>query len=383
MSILHMETDTVRNVAQQLQGMTDNLTQQVQSLNNSLFTLQSSWFGFSSDMFAEELSQTLLVMQQMADMGWQLSQRVQAEIDEWEGVGRHFGLLLTIFDGFRILDMMKTIGFTPGGGGGGPLPDIITLGDMDGVTGHTEDFLIRGMKIDLATRYRAGEMSFADLIKNLAEMEKSLRPDYVDTDWTLYQISQGEAEGSVAAWQDSFSGKYGKLDVSALSAEAKGSYDVKLGKDGLTAEVEGQVGAYLVHAEYDKEIAGVDVAAEGYIGAQAEGEAELKFNPIAGTAMASIGGSAFVGGRIDASANKEINVAGVKADVGARGSVSYGLGAKFDAEVGMDQGVIKADVDIGATLGLGGEIGFTVELDVQDAAENVVGMGKDALDWIF
>lgn len=389
MPLLHMETDMVRGMGQQLQTTTESLSQQTETLNHSLYNLQNNWYGTSSDFFAQELNGILHTLRQIVSNGSQLSQRLQREVAEWEETGRHLGITTietSNTDGSSdnwITNDGTSIGFMLGGDGGPAIWGNMVLGSTTGVTGHSQGFLLHGQKIDLALRYREGQMSLEELIENWAEMEKSLQPDYVKTDWTLYQISKGEAEAGIAAWQDSYSGKYGNWDVSALSAEIGGSHDIKLGKDGLSAKLEGQAGVYLAHAEYDTEVAGVDVAAEGYVGAQANGEADFAFNPLAGTAVASVGLSGFVGGRVDASANKELNVGGVKADVGARGSLSYGLGGKFDAEVGVDDGVFKADVDIGATIGLGGEIGFSVELDVQDAAESVVDAGRDALDWIF
>ena len=382
MPILHMETEVVRNATYQMEGMINNLSQQAQTLEHSLSNLQTNWSSPSSDSFATELNQQLQMTRQLADDGLRLFQRLQAEVSEWEEVGKHFGNTSINLEPF-LSDNNNNIGNFSNIFGGPAIWAGYTSGNSDGPTGHTQDFLIYGTKLDYAERYRSGEMSFDELLKNWADMEESTNPDYLETDWTLYQISKGEAEAGAAIWQHSTSGKYGDLDTSALSAEIKGSHNVKVGKDGLTVDLDAQAGAYLVRAEYDTELAGIDVAAEGYIGAQAEGEADFKINPMAGTAAASIGISGFAGGRVDGSVNKKFDMGGVEADLGARGSVSYGVGGKFEVEGGLDNGVFKADVDIGATIGLGGEVGFTVELDVQDAAENVVDAGKDALEWLF
>jgi uncharacterized protein YukE len=363
-----METDAVRTTAQQMQLMADNLEQYTRDLNNSINVLQNSWRGPSSHRFSNELHYLLQGMQGIATQGDDLSQRVYAEVTEWEEVDNSWRPITTNIPGWQFDYFLQDgLGSAEAIHGGGPVVWGEVSGGGTGVRGHTQDFLLSGQQVNLYHRYRAGEMTF---------------PRYVETDWSLYKL-KGEQEIGAAAWGDTWSGDLGQVEAQVFSAEAGSTQEFKIGKEGVTVGAEAEVGVYAAKVEYGTEVAGVDVAAEGYIGAQAEGEADFRVNPVTGTAIASVGASAFVGGRIDGSASKEFDVAGVKADVGARGSVSYGLGGKFEAEAGLDDGVFKADVDIGATVGLGGEFGFTAELDVQDAAENMVDVAEEGVDWLW
>jgi hypothetical protein len=239
--------------------------------------------------------------------------------------------------------------------------------------------LLQGQQHDLMVRYRAGEMTLQELVEQMKEVDKSLQPTYLDKEFTLYQIAEGQGEAGVALWRDDWRGENWDASLRFGSAEAKGNYDLKFSDKGLEGKVQGEAGVYAVRGQYNGEIAGANATVDAYIGAQARGEAGIVVG--ASGVMASAGASAFVGGRIDGSISKDVEVGGVKATGEARGSLSYGLGAKAEVEGGFDDGIFKLDADIGATVGLGAEVGFSVELDVTGAVDNVVDVGADAVDW--
>lgn len=93
MPILHMETDLVRSVGNQLQQASGLLEQQAQQFNQSVHTLGSAWQGSSADIFHGEAQTLLQQLTRLSDAGSILNQRLQHEVDEWEQVDDHFGLL--------------------------------------------------------------------------------------------------------------------------------------------------------------------------------------------------------------------------------------------------------------------------------------------------
>jgi hypothetical protein len=76
---------------------------------------------------------------------------------------------------------------------------------------------------------------------------------------------------------------------------------------------------------------------------------------------------AFAGGKLEGSAGADLGAV----DVGARGSVSYGIGYKLDGEASFNNGKFKFDFDAGATFGLGADFGATIEIDVAEAASDI------------
>jgi hypothetical protein len=193
--------------------------------------------------------------------------------------------------------------------------------------------------------------------------------DYVSTKATLWDEHQS---ASWAVAEGTMTGNLGTLHTSAFSAELEAGASYSFDKDGMKVKADFEAGFYAVKAEANAEIAGVDIAAEGYIGANAEGSAAMTFNPLTGEAGVNAELDFFAGGRVEAEISKDLGAV----DIGAQGSLSYGIGATFEADIGITENVFRADVDIGATLGLGGEIGFTVELDLQEAGNDIVEFGN-------
>lgn len=91
MPILHMETDLVRSVGNQLQQASGLLEQQVQQFSQSLHTLGSAWQGSSADIFHGEAQTLLQWLTRLSDAGSILNQRLQREVEEWEQRDSQFG----------------------------------------------------------------------------------------------------------------------------------------------------------------------------------------------------------------------------------------------------------------------------------------------------
>jgi len=162
-----------------------------------------------------------------------------------------------------------------------------------------------------------------------------------------------------------------KADALNVSGSAKWGLDV--GKNGVKAGVSGDVGAYLGKVSYTTNVAGADVAANAFIGAQVKGDASAVFTSTQQYVGAGV--SAFAGGKAEGKVSYMTD-AGVGASVG--GSVSYGIGAEASGKAGFDNGKFVLSGKIGATLGFGASVNFSVEVDPKKVANTVVDWGKSA-----
>ncbi|MBP8002160.1 MAG: CHAP domain-containing protein [Chloroflexi bacterium] len=92
MPILHMETDIVRGVGNQLQQTADLLSEHTQQFNTTIQTLSSHWQGPSAEIFISDIHPILHQLNQLFDTGTTLNHRLQREVDEWEQVDNQRGL---------------------------------------------------------------------------------------------------------------------------------------------------------------------------------------------------------------------------------------------------------------------------------------------------
>lgn len=84
MPVLHMQTEAVRNTGQQINQMSELLTQQVQQISARTQQLANEWQGPSATMFDGEVQTWLQQARLSAEAGVALNQKVQWEVDEWE-----------------------------------------------------------------------------------------------------------------------------------------------------------------------------------------------------------------------------------------------------------------------------------------------------------
>ncbi|OQY90399.1 MAG: hypothetical protein B6D38_03660 [Anaerolineae bacterium UTCFX1] len=89
MTIIHMDPEQVRSVGRQLKQTTDVIFDEIERLPRRVRAIP--WQSPGRDRFVNEVEQLKKQIQVVAQQGLELSQRVQAEVDEWEEVAASFG----------------------------------------------------------------------------------------------------------------------------------------------------------------------------------------------------------------------------------------------------------------------------------------------------
>lgn len=199
---------------------------------------------------------------------------------------------------------------------------------------------------------------------------------------SLFSFGDSRSNGDVTASWD-----IGLGNGSAEAGASAGIYATKVGPDGKTtyelapgAEVHAGVSVSVFEATASgmyEIVDGVDLTSTVTATAgELSAEGEIKIGIVDGDL------NLYAGGELEAIAGEiegelGLNVMGVDASVNA--SLNYGIGGH--AEVGMDDGVLK--VDIGLSIGVGGSIGFEVDVAgmVNNAADAVCGFVESA--WNF
>lgn len=87
MPFLYMNSAIVENTCFQVQSTAASLQTTTRHLSNSVQGLAYDWQGYSRDSFLGEMGPLLHRLNQLADEGMLLSQRLQREVAEWEQVG--------------------------------------------------------------------------------------------------------------------------------------------------------------------------------------------------------------------------------------------------------------------------------------------------------
>jgi uncharacterized protein YukE len=398
MTILHMESDEVRRAADQFYHLTTEIDENLGRLQRALTHLESAWRGPSANDFSGQLEGIIRQTHSLSADGSALARRLSAEVAEWEETAASLG------SGFSggIMDQMPVMilpvpighlgsggrplfpgfggGFSGGGGGGGGGGGWGEAPDMPRI--DMEYHLIRGQQLEIYGRYQAGEMTWEEAMSRLEDMEESTRPDHLDAKLTLFDF--GEAEGSASiAWKDRhIAGKYGTIDAALGQAAIEGFATARVGEEGLEAKIEGTAGLYAIHGEAAGQMAGIDMAGQAYLGAEINRNFEATINLLAGAMTVGAGVNAFAGMKAEGGVKKEnLVIDGV--DVGAKGALMAGAGIVAEGELGYDDGVFKADYDLGAAWGIGAQLGFEVELNVYEAGKDIAHTGWDVIDWAF
>ena len=202
---------------------------------------------------------------------------------------------------------------------------------------------------------------------------------------SIYGIG-GSKEGSLI--EGRYSGEYGSVGAKFGNAEAHWNADVgmyqydKNGNKFWSPRVAAEVGAsatvFAVDANGNykfNDYLGVQGKGEVNVG-KVEGKAEVKSvlfdkdGNLKPEVKASASAEAIA---VEAKGSAGVSVAGVEANV--TGKVGVGIGAH--ADVGYTDGKFK--VDVGAYVGVGGSVGF--EVDIGGAVDAVCGGAKAAWDW--
>jgi uncharacterized protein YukE len=373
MTILHMETDSVRAVAGQLKQAVDMIQNQLQVLNGSVQSVD--WMGPSREEFVSEVEGLIRQIDGQAEAGIVLAQRVENEVSEWEqrsqslagGSNGQAGMVSNLSSFLNGGGGGGAGGRNGGGGDGGwgPLKD----GPAD-----TEYSLLLGRESRSYSGYLKGDLTF-DEAKQFIEKDP-FKKEYVKGSAILWEYGRSR---NTAVWDGHRATSLGNFGGSLGSVEesVKGSLVYKEG--ALQASGEWSKGFYAAKGTYDASVAGVGIAAVAFAGAEYNLQGNAVWDPKKGEVGAKAQFDEFVGAKAEGTATAEVGAVKAK----ATGGVSYGLGATAKGDIGFSEGHARAEFELGATLGLGVEGGISVDLDVNKAAKTITELGTDAVDWLF
>jgi len=187
------------------------------------------------------------------------------------------------------------------------------------------------------------------------------KPEYLNmgVDIASTDIEALNHEGSVVGGEWGSENNTLKADV--LGYETSGTAAAKMENGTFSAKATANAEAYVARASYEGTYGPADVKAEASVGANASGNVGAEFNPLKGDANLGVGAEAHLGGK----AEVEGGIGNDYAGVGGNAGVTYGIGAEFNADVGIDDWKMSAEFDVGATLGLGVDLGIDIELDAK------------------
>jgi len=170
----------------------------------------------------------------------------------------------------------------------------------------------------------------------------------------------------------------GALGYGVLGAEASGSGYYDFGDGVLKAGGQLHAEAYLGKFEYNASLAGLEVAADGWAGAEIDAEGALVFDPASGDLLAGGSLSAFAGVRAGIDGSADLGPLEARGHAGVRA----GIGVDASAKLGVEDGVLVIDFNLGASLGVGFDLGFAVDFDVGEAADTLVDTGSEVIDFV-
>ncbi|MFJ9851357.1 putative T7SS-secreted protein [Streptomyces sp. NPDC101150] len=199
-----------------------------------------------------------------------------------------------------------------------------------------------------------------------------------------FEAKLWERKAEVSAWEKEAEGESqfgdhgkvsGKAGLKLLGAEGTAGASVKDGR--LQAGASGK--AYLAQASAEGGVEYGPAALKGDASAFAGAEAAV--NASVGKDGVHAGAEAFAGAK--ATASGHVDLGGVGAGATAEGWA--GAGAAAHADVGMKGGKFVIGADVGVGLGVGGKVGFQMEIDPHKVVDTVsdigdkVGEGLDAV----
>lgn len=179
-------------------------------------------------------------------------------------------------------------------------------------------------------------------------------------------LASVSGSAGVSAFSKTFSNHYASFTVSALGADASGQASVGITHDGITAQASGNAGVYLVDAKAGVKAGPLQAAGEASVGAAANANAQVAFNPLKGDVDASGGVGAFAGAQANETAG--LSADGTSATETANVGAGLGVDAKFD--VGVDKGKVDVSFDVGAYLGVGAGADVSFSVNVPKLADS-------------
>ncbi|MGH3880049.1 MAG: putative T7SS-secreted protein [Actinophytocola sp.] len=154
----------------------------------------------------------------------------------------------------------------------------------------------------------------------------------------------------------------GTDDPNRLEVGAGAEADASVNGSGVHASGNVTVGA-TGHAELTRDLGGMTIThqVDALAGARAEGNLDV------GPTGVDAGAEAFAGGRVEYGGSAEVS--GVSAGMNAEGWV--GAGASANVDVGYHDGRVVLDLEAGAALGVGGELGGQITIDPQAVSDTI------------
>ena len=253
MTIIHMETDRVRDIGQRMNQVGMEMLSKESLLRLASGSLSVAWQGGGADSYHRELVSIVKKMELQIEELQHLSLRVSREVDEWSQVDQQRSEEISVITRSAVLPL------TTG-----------RLGEYPKVDGRTEYILIHGVESDSYAGYLSGDLTFDEAVKFIEK--DPFKKELVDTSVTFYEA---KTSGQVAF----LDGRSGNFGGSLGSAEASGAAGVTFEKGTFLAGAEGEVGLYAAKGSYDADLAGFGIAAAGFLGGQTSGSAKLAFDP--------------------------------------------------------------------------------------------------------
>ena len=205
-------------------------------------------------------------------------------------------------------------------------------------------------------------------INTNSEILHGTEETFEDDDGTLVQLFGDEVDFAVAVESETFNTAIGDFTFSAVGADGGAGYWIGVSSDGVELGGEANVAAYLVQGEYSLDTEYLDLGAEVMVGAEAEAEAAIEFQPWEGDlrveAGAEVGATASVGAEGQLGTD-DLNVSGSAGD-------GVGAGAEANFEAGFDDWTFSFETGLGAYLGVGVEFDVGFEGDVAAIGEGLV-----------
>jgi hypothetical protein len=147
-------------------------------------------------------------------------------------------------------------------------------------------------------------------------------------------------------------------------ATATGSGSVRVGAGTVRADgkVDGRLNVVRAEGVVTRQVAGreLQVRGEAQVGAQASANGSIVFDPRRRDVRIGAGGEAFAGARAGVNGSFEV-LPGIK--LGGEGEARAGIGAGASLDAGVRRGAFRFKGSVSATLGIGGKLGGSVEID--------------------
>lgn len=161
------------------------------------------------------------------------------------------------------------------------------------------------------------------------------------------------------------------LDLNSMTAKVNTSARAEAHIIGTTVSANRRLGSDALNTT-------TSVYGNAYVGAEAGAKGAVNFSPRTGDVGVSAGLDAFAGAKAKGRVRQSFGAAGENLGaVAVRGEAWAGIGASADASAGFEDGKFKLSGSVGAALGVGGKVGFDLEIDVVGTAKAATKVGTE------